>query len=156
MDTTKEEEDRKKRSSEYLEDEKPTTLSLRKKLSLPQISNIDINSRGESSSSPSSLTSVEEHPIEMATGNATVKLENKPPEVTNYAVVVREIEGFLITSSHYTARDKREILAQMPNFYALETMITATNADTTPLQIVRNAGIASKQQMVLCYMVGKH
>lgn len=63
----------------------------------------------------------------------------------------------MLTSSHYTPRDKREILAQVPIFRAISTMIVAVKADSsTPLQDVRNAAIAAKRQMVLFYMVGKY
>ena len=130
MDIEEEEEENRKRNSEFLEDEEPRHLSLRKKLSLPHISDINLNSRGETEDDLESQSSIASlHSINME--ETTVKLKDKHPNITNYAAII--------------------------HFRAITTMITATKADaTTPLQIVRNAGIASKQQMALYFMVGKH
>ncbi len=76
--------------------------------------------------------------------------------VTNIDQVIMEIHGFLVTSSHYTPRDKREIMAQMPVFEMINEMIIAVDADNKAKQGIRNAGIAAKKQLVLYYMVGKH
>ena len=76
--------------------------------------------------------------------------------VTNIEQVIMEVHGFLVTSSHYTRRDKREIMAQMPIFEAIGEMTLAVGTDGKAKQDVRNAAIAAKKQLVLYYMVGKH
>lgn len=154
MELDKEDRKRERKDSE----EHSSDYTLSKKVSLPQIANIDLNSQGESSSaSYSPLTHPEEETQEVTMAEATIKLEDLHPNVTQYELIIRAIEGFLITSAHYTPRDKREIVAQLPNFKAITSTINATKADgITPLQDVRNSGIASKKQMVLYHMVGKH
>ena len=150
------EEERKREREEDAEEEKKS-LSLSKKLSLPQIHNIDLNSRGDTPSPSYSLQNEELEEEDVIMADAVIKMEDSNGGVTQYDAIVRSIEGFLITSSHYTPRDKREIVAQLPNFKAVELLITATKADgTTPLQLVRNSGVATKKQMILYYMVGKH
>ena len=77
-------------------------------------------------------------------------------EVKDIPGILAELHTLLLTSSHYTPRDKREILAQIPVFEAIPDMINAVDDKTNPMQKVRNAAIASKKQLVLYYMVGKH
>jgi hypothetical protein len=74
----------------------------------------------------------------------------------NVEGVYLEIESMVISSKHYTARDKQEILAQKKIWLAVPGLMNARDAEQRPDEVMVRAGIAAKRQMVLYAMVGKY
>lgn len=138
-----------------------TSLPLSKKLSLPRINSLYLDITEEGTSSDSQQTTLV-RPVSQNQSMTTQEtlecpaLKDLHEDVTDIPGILMEINSLMLTSSHYTPRDKREILAQVPMFEAIPDMIGAIDNKNNPKQRVRNAAIAAKKQLVLYYMVGKH
>ena len=72
------------------------------------------------------------------------------------AGVYLEIESMVVSSKHYTSRDKQEILAQKKIWIAVPGLMLAKKENGEPDEVMVGAGIAAKRQMVLYGMVGKY
>ena len=129
-----------------------TSVPLSKKLSLPHISELGIS---DDSTSTQETVLIRPTPKIMAAPSIP-PLVDLHQDVKDIPGILVELHHLMLTSSHYTPRDKREILAQVPSFEAIPDMIDAIDDQNKAKQRVRNAAIAAKKQLVLYYMVGKH
>ncbi len=85
---------------------------------------------------------------------ATILFGDPHPSL-DVPAVYADIENLMLTSKHYTSRDKQEIIAQKKIWLAVPGLMTITK-DNAPDRVYVEAGIAAKKQMVLYAMVGRH
>jgi len=78
------------------------------------------------------------------------------PSRCNGTSLYAEIENLLLTSKHFTPRDKQEIIAQKKICLAVPGLMVMMNTNNQPDKTYVEAGIASKKQLVLYAMVGKY
>lgn len=97
---------------------------------------------------------------EEETSNLTSKrTDNHLPRVNSTRSILNLHQLHLnnyITSKHYTARDKNELIAQEPTFQALDDFIALQQASADNAQKLRLGNVINnaKQQLKLYYLVG--
>ena len=75
----------------------------------------------------------------------------------NVVKVWKKVEGFLVTSNHYTHRDKQEIQGQASTFSNLPTLIELIDKEQVPTKsALRDVVNGAVRQLSLYYYVGSH